>query len=150
MSRALPQAQPRWVNPEPQSVAFAATANGKAAGDDALLRQIAPLVAAAFAVPASVIYARTRGAPAAALARQCAIYLAHTVLGLTYGAAGRLFGRDRTTASHACRRIEDWRDDPEADARVAALERRFSDLICGGQLSAGHGCAQRLRSGVRR
>lgn len=146
----MPQALPLCAKPEPQSIAFALRANGKPACDDALLGHIAPLVAAAFAVPDSVIHARTRGAPEAALARQCAIYLAHTVLGLTYGAAGRLFGRDRTTASHACRRIEDWRDDPEADARLAALERKFSDLICAGHGSAGGACGERPRSGVRR
>ena len=59
----------------------------------------------------------------AALARQVAIYLSHTRLGFNYTAAGRLFGRDRTTAAHACRTVEDKREDPGLDAILDCLER---------------------------
>jgi hypothetical protein len=38
---------------------------------------------------------------------------------------GRAFGRDRTTVAHACRAIEDRRDDIWFDCRLATLE-----LIC--------------------
>jgi chromosomal replication initiation ATPase DnaA len=50
------------------------------------------------------------------------MYLARVVLGMTLLGAGHLFGRDRTTASHACRLIEDLRDDPGFDALLQAME----------------------------
>lgn len=79
-------------------------------------------VAAAFAVPLVEMRAATRRAPAVAFARQSAMYLAHVVLSLSYTEVGRLFGRDRTTAAHACRLVEDRRDDPRLDAVLGALE----------------------------
>jgi hypothetical protein len=34
-----------------------------------------------------------------------------------------MFDRDRTTAAHACRTVEDCRDDPRFDAALDCLER---------------------------
>jgi chromosomal replication initiation ATPase DnaA len=81
----------------------------------------AALVARAFHLPSADLLARTRRADVA-LARQVAIYVAHVGLAETLTAAGRRFGRDRTTAAHACRRVEDRRDDPHFDGLVAAIE----------------------------
>lgn len=39
-------------------------------------------------------------------ARQLAVYLCRTILGLSYPELGRAFGRDHTTMISACRRIE--------------------------------------------
>lgn len=78
--------------------------------------------AAAFAVPVDELRAPTRRAPAAAFARQCAMYLAHIVLGLGYSDIGRRFRRDRTTAAHACAIVEERRDDPAIDRVLLALE----------------------------
>jgi len=78
--------------------------------------------AAAFAVRAGEIRARTRRCAEAAFARQAAMYLAHIGFGLSYREAGRLFGRGRTTAAHACQVMEDRRDDPFVDAMLGALE----------------------------
>lgn len=86
-------------------------------------------VAEFFMVPVSDIRSLTRRGPAAAVARQCAMYLVHTLLGQSHRAVGELFSRDRTTASHACRRIEDWRDDPMAEALLTALERRCAAVV---------------------
>ena len=61
-------------------------------------------------------------ATAAAFARQSAMYLAHVSFGLSFSEIGRAFGRDRTTAAHACRLIEDRRDDPAVDAVLGQLE----------------------------
>ena len=80
------------------------------------------VIAAAFAVPAQQLQAATRGTAPIAFARQSAMYLAHVALGLSYTDVGRAFGRDRTTAAHACRRVEDRREDPRIDAMLAALE----------------------------
>jgi chromosomal replication initiation ATPase DnaA len=69
------------------------------------------------------IDAPTRGTARVAFARQVAIYLARTRLGLSYTEAGRLFRRDRTTAAHACQRVEELRDDAAIDALVERLEQ---------------------------
>ena len=79
------------------------------------------VVARAFHLPAADLSAPTRRADVA-LARQVAIYVAHVGLAETLTAAGRRFGRDRSTAAHACRRVEDRRDDPGFDGLVAAIE----------------------------
>ena len=46
------------------------------------------------------------------------MYLAHVVCGLSLTEVGALFARDRTTAAHACRVVEDRRDDAELDGRL--------------------------------
>lgn len=78
--------------------------------------------AAAFGLPAAEIDAPTRRSPRTAQSRQLAMYLAHVACAASLAAVGRTFGRDRTTAGHACRRIEDRRDDFAFDALVASLE----------------------------
>lgn len=104
--------------------------NGRAAGDGRSGRRdrqgggppsLAALVARAFHLPPADLLARTRRADIA-LARQVAMYVAHVGLAETLTAAGRRFGRDRTTAAHACRRVEDRRDDPRFDGLVAGIE----------------------------
>lgn len=82
---------------------------------------LAAVVARAFHLPAADLLAPTRRADIA-LARQVAIYVAHVGLAETLTAAGRRFGRDRSTAAHACRRVEDRRDDPRFDGLVAGIE----------------------------
>lgn len=57
------------------------------------------------------------------------MYLAHVDFGLSFGSIGRVFGRDRTTVAHACRVVEDSRDDHWLDVRLSALE-----LVCRGAL----------------
>jgi len=78
--------------------------------------------AAAFAVSVGEIGAASRRSSYVALARQSAMYLAHVAFGLSLSDVGRAFGRDRTTAAHACRLIEERRDDPSVDALLSALE----------------------------
>jgi chromosomal replication initiation ATPase DnaA len=79
-------------------------------------------VAAAFTIPIGELRATTRRPKRIAFARQSAMYLAHVAFGLNYTDVGRAFGRDRTTAAHACRIVEDRRVDPGLDARLALLE----------------------------
>jgi chromosomal replication initiation ATPase DnaA len=81
-------------------------------------------VAPAFNVEISDLRLRTRGAPASALARQSAIYLAHVSLGIGLASVAAAFARHRSTAAHACRQIEDRRDDPSFDAMLVALETK--------------------------
>lgn len=80
-------------------------------------------ITAAFAVPVQELRAATRGTAPIAFARQSAMYLAHVALGLSYSDVGRAFGRDRTTAAYACRRVEERREDPCIDATLGALEQ---------------------------
>jgi chromosomal replication initiation ATPase DnaA len=84
--------------------------------------------ASAFALPLAELTVATRGAPDAAFARQSAMYLAHVAFGLSFSAIGRAFGRDRTTAAHACRLVEDRREDPAVDAVLASLESACASL----------------------
>ena len=87
-----------------------------------LCEAVAFAAAAAFAVPVGELHAATRRSSYVAFARQSAMYLSHVAFELPLGEVGRAFGRDRTTAAHACRLIEDRRDDPAVDAVLAALE----------------------------
>jgi chromosomal replication initiation ATPase DnaA len=78
--------------------------------------------AAAFAVPVGELQATTRRSSYVAFARQSAMYLSHVAFGVTLSEVGRAFSRDRTTAAHACRLIEDRRDDPAVNAVLGSLE----------------------------
>jgi len=81
------------------------------------------IVSAAFGLRPEALLAGGRGPADVAFARQVAMYLAHTRLRVPYVAAGGMFGRDRTTARHACRRVEDKREDPRIDSILDYLER---------------------------
>ena len=83
---------------------------------------ITHLVSFCTGVPAREIVSPGRAATPAADARHLAMYLAHTGYGWPLARVGAAFGRDRTTVGHACRRVEDRRDDPAFDRSVEALE----------------------------
>jgi chromosomal replication initiation ATPase DnaA len=112
-------------------------AAGNRGGDRLRLmrRTIATATAAALDVSARELHRATRGTAQAALARQVAMYVAHVSLGLSYRAAGRMFGRDRTTAAHACRIVEDRREDPLIDAQLLAIEQVCIALCVGNAVS---------------
>lgn len=94
------------------------------------------IIASAFGVRRAELRTAERGSRRAALARQVAMYVACTKLGMSFTASGRAVGRDRTTAAHACRAIEDRRDDPALDAIVDCIERAIDRLVDG----EGEGC----------
>lgn len=81
------------------------------------------LVALAFGIRGDALLKTRRGEAQVAVARQVGMYLAHTRLSLSYTSAGAFFGRDRTTAAHACRKVEERREDAGFDAIVGCLER---------------------------
>jgi len=85
-------------------------------------RAIEHLVGAHARVPVAELAAPSRRSAPVALARQTAMYLARVVHGLSFRAVARGFGRDPRTVVHACRRVEDRRDDPGFDAFVTRLE----------------------------
>jgi chromosomal replication initiation ATPase DnaA len=103
-------------------------------------RAIDPAVAAVFAVRIGDLRSPTRSSPRAAFARQVAMYLAHVVCGLSLTAVGAAFARDRTTVAHACRLIEDARDDPSLDRLIEHLEGAVASLL--DALGSRHGLRQ--------
>jgi chromosomal replication initiation ATPase DnaA len=82
-----------------------------------------------FGVQHAELFRATRGKAPVALARQAAMYLAHIACGLSFTDVGLVFGRDRTTVAHACRVIEDRRDDPVFDRALELLEWAVPTLI---------------------
>ncbi|SHO66211.1 dnaA protein helix-turn-helix [Pseudoxanthobacter soli DSM 19599] len=89
---------------------------------EAMRRILEATVAAVFHLPVAELDAPTRRRAPVAFGRQVAMYIAHVGIGLSLTEVGRLFGRDRTTAAHACRLIEERRDDPDLDGRLAMIE----------------------------
>lgn len=82
--------------------------------------------------PADLI-GSARGKPRLAFARQIAMYLCNVEFSLSYECIGNVFGRDRSTVAHACRVVEDEREDGWLDCRVAALE-----VICRSSIELVH------------
>jgi chromosomal replication initiation ATPase DnaA len=80
------------------------------------------MVAHVFGVDVQDLCARERSTARAALARQIAMYLSHVVLNMSFSQIGTAFGRDRSTACHALRHVENMRDDPELDRTLLQLE----------------------------
>lgn len=89
-------------------------------------------IAGAFKISLAEMRAPTRRTAPVAQARQIAMYLMHVSFGLSLSAVGRHFGRDRTTAAHACRQIEDRRDDAAFDVMIDRLEFALRTLPGGG------------------
>ncbi len=55
-------------------------------------------------------------------ARQVAMYLAHVVYELNHTHVARLFAKDRSTVSHACKVVEESREDQLFDLKLIRLE----------------------------
>lgn len=85
-------------------------------------RCLEAVVAATFRLPIAELRGASRGEAPIAFARQVAMYVAHVWFALSLTEVGRRFDRDRTTVAHACRVVEDRRDDPHIDRVVAAIE----------------------------
>jgi chromosomal replication initiation ATPase DnaA len=85
-------------------------------------------VARARGVAVERLLAAERGCKQIAEARQLGMYLVHTLLSRNYLETGEVFGRDRTTVSHACAHIEDLRESRRFDAAVCRLEAEIEAL----------------------
>ena len=105
------------------------------APDDPAITVAVGLAAWASGVESGAILTASRGEAPIAYARQLAVYLAHVALGHDLTHLAQVFRRDRATLRHALRRVEDDRDDPEFDRRVARLEAILLPLrgLCGGE-----------------
>ena len=84
-------------------------------------------VAYAFGVSQQEMEAPTRRSRETAFARQVAMYLSHVAFELPLSRVAQAFGRDRSTAAHACHRVEDERDDDAFDRHLDALEAILRD-----------------------
>ena len=80
------------------------------------------IVSSAFSVREWELIAPSRSRAPAAFARQVAMYLAHVAFGMPLGEVASSFGRDRSTAAHACRLVEDRREDSALDYALDHLE----------------------------
>ncbi len=58
--------------------------------------------------------------------RQVAMYVCHVAYSMPMGEVAEAFGRDRSTVGHACRMVEDRRDDAAFDGFVTIVERMAS------------------------
>ncbi len=87
----------------------------------ACARMARGVVATLFGVSSEDLVTPTRASAKVAFARQIAMYLTHVVFAVSYTRVGAAFGRDRTTAAHACRVIEAAREDADIDHVVERL-----------------------------
>ena len=90
--------------------------------DPARARLAVAAVAMEFAVPELSLDRPDQRDPIIDFARQVAMYLVSSLFGMTMTRIGELFGRDRSTVSHALRVVEDGRTDPVFDSKIDRLE----------------------------
>ena len=84
--------------------------------------QVLRLVSAEFRIPASAILAGSRSRDISR-ARSVWWYLCSVALyNQSAALAAPRMGVDKATLRQALNRVEDWRDDPEFDARLSRLE----------------------------
>lgn len=90
---------------------------------------LARIVANSHGVTAQELFHHSRSRAPIALTRQLAMYMMHVVLGRSLTQVGQFFGRDRTTVSYACIRIEDMRDCDIFDSQITELEEQFDKVL---------------------
>lgn len=90
--------------------------------DFARAQLVMAAVALEFGIPDVEVYSRTKGNSRSSFARQIAMYLTHIVYEINLSRVARTFSRDRSTASHACKVVEESRDDPIIDEKIQRLE----------------------------
>ncbi len=114
--------EPRWEQHDPMSGTIGCPKNRRERAV-ALCEAMIDVTAALFSVSGKEMRRSGRTGLDVARVRQIAMYVTHTILGVSMKEVGRGFGRDRTTVLHACHLIEDLRDDEEFDRHVVMVER---------------------------
>lgn len=89
---------------------------------DAVCGLCVKTVSMALDMPLRRLQASSRSSAEAALARQIAMYLCHTIFSLLLTEIGIYFQRDRTTVAYACSLVEDKRDEMAFDVLLEQLE----------------------------
>ena len=87
--------------------------------------RLVQLVAVWRSVPVDNLVHNSRCSGETALSRQLAMYLIHVIVGRSYDEVSVLFRRHRSTVAHACKHIEDLRDDRAFDEQIGAIESLF-------------------------
>ncbi|KKB11631.1 hypothetical protein VE25_11625 [Devosia geojensis] len=87
------------------------------------------VVSKTYDVPPYLILHPKRCMATTARARQLSMYLTHVLLGRQFKDVAQVFGRDRTTVSYACAKVEDMRDDPGFENELADLERQIVGVL---------------------
>jgi hypothetical protein len=95
--------------------------------DRAWARLSANVAGFGLGVSEAEILSIARGDVGAAFARQVAMYLCYTCAELSLSRVAAAFERDRTTVAHACRVIEERRDEPQFELWIGALETMLRD-----------------------
>ena len=96
------------------------------------------ITALAFGLSRRRLAGAGREAPRAVFARQVAMYLLHVVFSLPMQHVGELCRRDRSTVAHACRLVEERREDARFDAFLHDLERAARALDAAVMLGTNH------------
>ncbi|WP_051332807.1 helix-turn-helix domain-containing protein [Cucumibacter marinus] len=104
------------------AIVFSSSDLDKGSRDRTGVFPVLSVVSSARRVSVDQLLLPNRAPASVALARQIAMYLTHVALGRNFTQVARLFGRDRTTAAHACQIIEDLRDEPSFDLQMHCLE----------------------------
>ena len=87
------------------------------------------LVAYALGLRIESVLSAERGNPVHARARHIAMYLTHTACGMSLSRVARAFGRDRSTVSHGCRIVEDYREDADFDIWIEQLSSGIQSVV---------------------
>ena len=111
----------------PRGAAFSVTAEPHRYRQARLALDLA--MTSVFGIETGVLWAGSRGVRDIAFARQVAMYLAHVSCGMTLTDVGAMFGRDRTTVSHGCLKVEFHRDDPLFDRTLDLLGWALPTLV---------------------
>lgn len=99
--------------------------------DTARAHLIVSTVSLEFMVPESAIMSDKKGTSEISYSRQIAMYLMHCIFGTTKSRIAEVFGRHFSTVAHACKVIEDHRDDPVFDGKLITLENRLRLMSVG-------------------
>lgn len=97
--------------------------------DRKLADLVVQIVALRFSVPVAAITRDTRLAPDALRARRVAMYLTYVSFSWPQERVGHAFSVNRQTASTACRRIEDARDNADLNALLDELEGAIHSIV---------------------
>jgi|GEM_PF-1017148 len=97
--------------------------------DRAAVQFVIELVAVATGVSSEQMRTFSRNHARVARARQIAMYLTNISWEWPLARVGKAFGRDRTTVGHACRLIEDLRDDALFDEMLERLEAALMSVV---------------------
>jgi hypothetical protein len=111
----------------PRGAAFSVTAEPNRHRQARLALDLA--MSNVFGIEAGALWAGSRGIRDIAFARQVAMYLAHVSCGMTLTDVGAMFGRDRTTVSYGCLKVEFRRDDPLFDRALDLLGWALPTLV---------------------